>query len=401
MILGGSRYIIPVIQTAHDLGLYVITVDYLPESIAHKHSDMYCNISVLDRRRVLEKAKELSIDGIISFACDPGVVTAAYVAECMNLPFQCSYETAQILQDKGRFRQFLMDNGFNCPNAKSYADEKEIYNDIEYFNWPVIVKPTDSAGSKGVSKVDSPDKLGIAVRTAIKASHAGSYIVEDYLSFKGCRSDADAFTVNGAVTFLAFSDQLFDSKAYNPFTPAAFYWPSSMDLTDQDYLKSEIQRLMHLLKMRTGIYNIETGVGTDGKPYIMEVSPRGGGNRISELIKMAYKAELIEAEIRSSVGLSLNGIHQNDCDGYWCQMVIHSDSGNMGMFQGLNIAPVIKEKYMKLIDISVRKGDPVFPFTGANMAVGDVFLRFDSRDELERVMSESYSWLEVVLGEYR
>ena len=100
MILGGSRYIIPVIETAKKLGLYVITCDYLPNNDAHKYSDEYCNVSVIDKDAVLKAAAERKIDGIISFACDPGVVAAAYTAEKMSLPFQGSYESVRILQDK-------------------------------------------------------------------------------------------------------------------------------------------------------------------------------------------------------------------------------------------------------------------------------------------------------------
>lgn len=81
MLLGGARYALPVIEAAHKLGIYVITCDYLPDNIAHKYSDEYANVSIIDKEAVLAKAKELEIDGILSFACDPGVSTAAYVAE--------------------------------------------------------------------------------------------------------------------------------------------------------------------------------------------------------------------------------------------------------------------------------------------------------------------------------
>lgn len=148
MLLGGLRYLMPVIEEAHKLGVHVITADYLPDNIAHKYSDEYCNVSIIDKEAVLKAAQELKIDGILSHAVDPGVVSAAYVAEKMGLPFQCSYKTACILQDKHLFRQFLMDNGFNCPNAKGYDNEEDALKDVDYFNWPVIVKPVDSAGSK-------------------------------------------------------------------------------------------------------------------------------------------------------------------------------------------------------------------------------------------------------------
>ena len=175
MLLGGMRYLVPVIEAAHKLGVYVITCDYLPNNIAHKYSDEYCNVSILEKDKVLEKAKELKIDGILSFACDPGVATAAYVAEKMKLPSSGPYESIEILQNKGKFRKFLTDNNFNVPVAKEYTDLETALNDIDMFNWPVIVKPTDSAGSKGVTKVEEKDKLEDAINYALKFSHSNEY----------------------------------------------------------------------------------------------------------------------------------------------------------------------------------------------------------------------------------
>ena len=163
MILGGSRYALPVIKAAHELGAYVITADYLPDNIAHQYSDEYCNVSITDREATLKAARERGIDGVISFACDPGVVTAAYVAEKMGLPSVGSFEAVSILQNKGRFRAFLTEHGFTVPMAKGYTEMEEALRDTELFHWPVIVKPTDSAGSKGVSRVDDPAKLKAAV----------------------------------------------------------------------------------------------------------------------------------------------------------------------------------------------------------------------------------------------
>lgn len=396
MILGGSRYIIPVIEKAHELGIYVITCDYLPDNIAHKYSDEYCNISIIDKDAVLSQAKELKIDGIISFACDPGVVTAAYVAEKMNLPFQGSYEAVSILQDKGKFRKFLTDNGFNCPNAKRYEDINEPFNDVDFFNWPVIVKPTDSAGSKGVTKVDKPDDLKEAIRIAIEGSHNSAFIIEDFLTFEGYHSSADPFTVEGKLDFVSYSDQLFDSEADNPYTPAFIIWPSTMKKENQDILTKETQRLADLLGLKTGIYNIESCVA-NGKPYLMEVSPRGGGCKIAELQRMAYGIDLIEAEIRNAVGLPLNEVKQTECNGVWCEMVIHARPGESGKFKKLIIDKEVEEKYIKVIDMTAKEGDMVLPFTGANMSLGDMFLRFDTRKELDDVMSKVNDWLKIDL----
>ena len=397
MILGGSRYALPVIKSAHELGLYVITADYLPENIAHRYSDEYCNVNIIDKEATLKEARLRNIDGIMSFACDPGVVTAAYVAENMGLPFQGSYKSTSILQDKGLFRKFLTENGFNVPHAKSYSEKKAPLADVDFFSWPVIVKPVDSAGSKGVTKVDSPEGLPSAIETALGCSHNGHFIVEDFLTFEGYHSSADPFTINGKLAFSTYSDQLFDKEADNPYTPALIIWPSSMKKDHRDYLDKEIQRLMSLLGMKTGIYNIESCVGVDGRPYIMEVSPRGGGCKIAELQKLAFGIDLIENEVRAAVGMPLTDIHQTECDGHWCEFVIHARPGQSGIFKGMEIDEEIRSRYVKVVDMTTKEGDMVHPFTGANMSLGDMFLRFDSREEMDSVMSRSNEWLRIVL----
>ncbi len=398
MILGGSRYIVPVIKKAQELGIYVITCDYLPDNDAHRFSDEYVNLSVIDKDSVLDFAQKIGIDGIISFACDPGVVTAAYVAEKMHLPFQCSYESARILQDKGLFRKFLMTHEFNCPKAYTYVGEMPSRADLGKFKWPVIVKPTDSAGSKGVTKVDRYEDIQSEVETALEYSHSDSYIVEEFLTFEGYHSSADLFTEDGTLTFVTYSDQLFDSGASNPYTPAYIIWPTSMKKKYQDELTSELQRLMTLLKVGTGIYNVETCVA-DGRPYIMEVSPRGGGCKIAELQRLAYGVDLIENEIRMAVGMPLTGIHGSECDGVWCEMVVHSRSGNPGVLSGISIDKEVEEKYVKVQDLSVKAGDKIKPFSGANMSMGDVFLRFDSRQKLDEVIQHSKEWLDIKVKE--
>lgn len=397
LLLGGSRYLVSVIEAAHNLGLYVITCDYLPENDAHKFSDEYKNINIIDKKAVLKAAKEMQIDGIMSFACDPGVATAAYVAEEMNLPFQCSYESTVILQDKGLFRKFLIDNGFNCPHAKRYEDVDAPMQDIEYFNWPVIVKPSDSAGSKGVTKVEKPKNLREAIKTALNDAHNGAFIIEDFLTFEGYHSSADPFTVDGQLKFVTYSDQLFDPEADNPYTPAYIIWPASMKKEHQDILSNETQRLMKLLNMKTGIYNIETCVANGGKPYIMEVSPRGGGCKIAELQKLAFGVDLIENEVRKAVGMETIDVKQTECDGYWCEMIVHARPGQSGVLKSIWIDNDIREKYLKVVDLSAKPGNFVKPFTGANMALGDMFFRFDNREELDRVMAKSTEWLHIDL----
>lgn len=394
MILGGSRYALPVIEAAHRLGLYVITCDYLPDNYAHRFSDEYCNVSIIDQEATLEAARRLEIDGIVSFACDPGVLTAAYVAEKMGLPNVGPYESVCILQNKGRFRRFLAENGFTVPTARQYVQGDTV--DPSPFHWPVIVKPTDSAGSKGVTKVERPEDLPAAIRHALDFSHCGEFIVEDFITQKGFSSDTDCFSVNGELRFVSFNNQRFDPNCENPYAPAGFSWPSSMSREHQEELKNELQRLLHLLGMRTALYNIECREGTDGKAYLMEVSPRGGGNRLAECLRYATGVDLIEAVVRDAVGLPLNDVAQKPYRGHFAEVILHSEKP--GTFERLETAPSIEGNIVER-DLWVAPGDKVGGFSAANESLGTLILHFENEERLAEVMTNLQEYVRICVKE--
>ncbi len=396
MILGGSRFALPVIKEAHELGLYVITCDYLPDNIAHRFSDEYCNVSIIDRDAVLEVAQRLHVDGITSFACDPGVVTAAYVAEKMGLPSAGSYEAVSILQNKGRFRRFLAENGFNVPAARSYTSVDEAVREAcatDFYRWPVIVKPADSSGSKGVTRVDNPARLRQSIEYALYFSHCGEFIIEEFLQQEGYSSDTDCFSVDGDLKYVSFNCQRFDSGGVNPYTPAAFSWPSSMARVHQDELASEIQRLIKLLGLGTSIYNVETRECTNGKAYIMECSPRGGGNRLAECLEYATGVKLIENSVRAALGMPVVGVEQKPYDGFWAEVVLHSDKD--GLFDSLWIDESVKENIVEK-DLWVESGTKVNAFSAANLAIGMLILRFDNEKRMQEVMKDSSEFVKII-----
>jgi biotin carboxylase len=394
MLLGGLRYLLPVIEAAHRHGIHVITVDYLPGNIAHKYSDEYHNVSIIDKEAVLALARELQIDGIMSFAVDPGVVSAAYTAEQMGLPFQCSYEAACILQDKSRFRQFLADNGFNVPNARGYNEADDALKDIDYFNWPVIVKPVDSAGSKGVTRVDDPADLPAAIAHALDCSPSRHYIIEDFLEKAGPSMGDECFVVDGKLLYNAFYDQFFDNEAVNPYAPSGELWPSAMSQEHEQEFKRDLQRLFDLLHITTGMFNVECRVCTDGKAYLMEVSPRAGGNRLAEILNYAADVDIIDAEVCASVGLPLPDVHEPNYNGYYAINVLHSERD--GIFKQLSINPDFEREHLVERDLWVKPGDKVAAFTGANQSLGTIFLRFDTRDALNRFVQAPNTYISIV-----
>lgn len=394
MILGGSRYALPVIDAAKKLGIYTITADYLPDNFAHKYSDEYVNVSVIDKEATLNAARSLHIDGIMSFACDPGVTTAAYVAEQMGLPNVGPYESVCILQNKAKFRKFLTEHNFNVPLAKGYNNIDDALRDKNEFNWPVIVKPTDSAGSKGVTKVESPDDLRKSIEYALKFSHCKEFIIEDFIINNGFSSDTDSFSVDGKLKFVSFNCQRFDDSAENPYTPAAYTWPSSMSNEHQEELKDEIQRLICLLGLKTAIYNIETRESINGKAYIMELSPRGGGNRLSECLRYATGVDMITNMVKYSVGMSIEKIEQQPYNGCWAEIVLHSDK--TGVFNYIWISDEIKENIVEK-DIWVVKGAKIGGFSSANEAIGTLILKFANPNRMNEVLSNQNQYVKIIL----
>lgn len=395
MLLGGTRYLLPVIRAAHEQGYHVITADYLPDNIAHKYSDEYVNVNIVDKEAVLNIAKEKNIDGIMSFGVDPGVVAASYVQNKMGLPSFGPYESVDILQNKDKFREFLRENNFNVPWSYSFSSKEEVLNNAHLLSYPLIVKPTDSAGSKGVTRVDSAENLNQAIDYAFRYAIKGKIIIEEFIEKRGCSSDTDSFSYNGEFKMITFSAQRFDKNAINPYTPAAYSWPSTFSLEEEEYLKSEIQRLITLLKMETSIYNIETRIDTYGKPYIMEVSPRGGGNRLAEVIRYATGVDMITACTRAAVGDEIEEIKQKDYDGHWAEIVLHADIS--GVFEGLEISNKLPAEIIEK-DLWVKKGDPVSGFEGANNAIGMLILKFSSKEDLEEALLTQNSWLKVVVS---
>lgn len=392
LILGGDHFAIPVVQAAKQQGYYVITCDYLPQNVAHKFSDEFANFSTTDKDGILDYARENKIDGICTFT-DSGVVTTAYVQHHLGLPQIGPLESVEILQNKDRFRAFLQKHGFNVPQAKGFDSVEAAMSESYWYPWPIIVKPTDSAGSKGVTRVDKVEDLQTALEYAMQYSISKHIIVEEFIEKDGCSSDSDCFSIDGKLVVATFSAQRFDEDAKNPYAPSAYTWPSTFGKKVEEELRSEVQRLLTLLGMRSSIYNVETRIGNNGKAYIMEVSPRGGGNRLAEMVRYSTGADMITAAVRAAVGDTIS-LQQNALDGHWAEIILHSD--RTGDFIELSIAPEF-EKNVFQRDLWVKDGDHVEEFIGANKAIGTLVLKFQTAEELEDAITHQREWLKVVV----
>ncbi len=392
-ILGASYLQLPLIEKAKANGFETHCFAWDDgRAVCKNISDYFYDLSVLEKKLILEKCQELNIDGILTMATDICIPSISYVVEKMNL-IGNSYQTALLTTNKGLMRECFSKHRIASPFYQIIEDFSQL--NTQSLDYPLIVKPTDSAGSKGVTRVDRAEDLEDAVKYALKHSISERVIVEEFIEKEGCSSDTDCFSVDGELKFVSFSAQRFDEKAANPYTPSAFSWPSTMTKEQEAELTSELQRVLHLLGMRTSIYNVETRIGKNGKTYIMEVSPRGGGNRLAEMLRYATGVDLITNAVRAAVGEEVVGVEQKPYQGYWAEVVLHADRD--GCFNGLEMDDEFRNKHVKEVDLWVEKGDTVSAFRGANDAIGTLVVRFDTDDELQEFIKRGKDKYQIVL----
>ena len=395
LLLGGSAQQIIAIETAKRLGYYTVLCDYLPDNPGQHAADAFYLVSTTDREKVLDVARKEQVDGVLAYASDPAAPTAAYVAEQMELPGNPS-DSVEILCNKDRFREFLLANGFCSPQAKSYDDAEQALRDLREnaFHLPVMVKPVDSSGSKGVRKIEDVLKSEKSVADAFSFSRCGRIIIEEYVDAFGYQIAGDGMSVDGKLVFDCFANDHFNRQCKNPYVPVSASFPLSMPESAYEKIRVEIQRLLSLLGMKTCTYNFDIRIDAEQNVYLMEVAPRDGGNYIPDVIRYATGVDLVECAIRGAMGETFPVPEHAKADGYWSYFAVHSLEN--GILDRVEIADWAQEKIIENHIIN-QKGDPVKPFVGANSTLGCLIMRFGSMEEMLHMMDFPDEWITVEL----
>ena len=379
LLLGGSSYQISSITKAKELGYYAITCDFLPNNPGHKYANEYYNVSTTDKEAVLALARKQRVDGILCYASDPGAPTAAYVAEKMGLPGN-PYESVEILSNKELFRDFLKSNGFFTPKAKAYSCAVDAKKELSEFRLPVIVKPIDSSGSKGITLLREPDKLEDQAIEALKHSRAGRFIVEEYIECDGYQVGGDGFAVNGKLVYCCFNNQHFEEGAPNPYIPVSISYPCAKPEQLQRKIQSEAQRLFDLLKIRSGAFDMEFRVTKDGNVYIVEIGARCGGNLRPQMAKYATGVDIVEYSIKAAMGEDCSDLTMRETIGLWANYKVNSKTG--GRLKELWIDEGFKSSNIVESHIYFEPGDEVPQFTGSGGILGIIIAKFGNAGEM-------------------
>lgn len=375
--LGGSYAQIPLIQECKDRGYHTIICDYLPDNPGRKIADEYHNVSTTDFEAVLKLAKKLKPDLVLAYASDPAAPTAAYVSEKLGLPGN-SYESVRALGEKDRFRELMGKIEINTPWMLSLNSVNDT-DKLKEKEFPYIVKPTDSSGSKGVSKVSNEGQIKAAIKYALEFSRNGRVIVEEFIDNEIADVHGDGFVQDGELKFCFLGDHIYNQNS-NPFNPTGTLWPTSQSKEITDEVKENVAKIIKKSGFKDGLVNIEARVNSKGLSYIMEIGPRSGGHFVPQAIQYATGFNMVKAFLDVSLGKGVN-IPDLSNSKYSAYYAIHSDTD--GILEELMLKDELK-KYVKEFHQYVYPREEVKSFQGANMALGIVLMVFDSREEMER-----------------
>lgn len=273
LVPNGNYTDIRLIKALKKLGLYVITSGNAPELEGHRYADEYVPHDYSDYEGMLELAKSLNIDYVSACSNDFGVTTAAYIAEKLGLPGHDTFENARIIAEKDLFKKFAMENKLQVIPSHWFTDFDSAMSFVKDAEYPLIVKPTDLGGGKGVTRVFDTSKIEEAVKFAFQQSRRGHIVIEPFI--EGTQHSISTFLLNKkVVSWITFNE--FDSF-YNPFLVGYTTSPADGMPEVGEEVNKQIEIIADKLSLVDGIFHVQYRIH-NGKPLIMECMRRCLGN---------------------------------------------------------------------------------------------------------------------------
>ena len=398
LLLGGSAQQLVAIRAAKELGYYTVVMDYLPDNPGQYEADKFYGESTTDVEAVYRIAKEEQVEGILAYASDPAALPAAIVAERLGLPTNPA-KSVEILGLKYPWREFLQTNGFACPKHQSFhpgTPISEIKEKAKEFTFPLVVKPTDSSGSKGVTMLESWEGLEKAICWANEYSRNKVLLIEEFIQ-RGFPSvvGGDIFVWDGKVVLYGEMECLRDMHN-SPLIPIGEKKPLQVTQVQKDRIHSELQRIVTALDIRFGELNVEIILDKEDNVHFLELGPRAGGNMIPIQLSDAFGIDLVKANVQAAMGEKPDFLTHsvNALPGCFMHYVLHSYIA--GTFEGIEIDEQIAKNVYRQV-IYKNPGDKVEVFDGAGKALGIIFLHFDTVEEMEDFCDKHNSFIKIIL----
>lgn len=290
-VLGASYLQQPLIEKANEMGIQTHCFAWdNEEAVCKNTADFFYPVSVLEKEQILEKCLQIGIDGITTIATDICIPVIAFVADRMNLVSN-SLHSAFLATNKGEMRKAFASNGVHSPQSLTVSKPSDATGKL---NFPLIVKPTDRSGSRGVTKVSNQAELDKAIERAIHESLEKKAVIEEFV--EGSEVSVESISWKGQHYILAITDKVTTGAPY--FVELEHHQPSLLPENMQQRIISETIKALDALQIEYGAGHSEFKITADGKVVAIEVGARMGGDFIgSHLVPLSTGYDFLKGVV--------------------------------------------------------------------------------------------------------
>lgn len=392
LILGGGHAEIPLIQAAQALGWYVITTGNAREGLGHPYADKNVFADFSDKDAMLELARAEGVQAICSGCNDFALLSTVYVCEKLGLPGHDSYATSLEIHHKDKYRALATGLSIPTPRALVISTSAgaagnncaEFDAAIAQLTFPIIVKPVDLTGGKGIHRVANADEAREAYKDACSRTRQDHIVVEEFV--QGTNHGFSAMLVKGKVAF-AFADN--EQYYINKYMVSGANTPSTSGSETLAKLRDYSERIARELNLVDGILHIQYIERPDGTPVIIEICRRAPGDLYIKFVKYATGIDYPRFIVMAETGEDISDIEDVPTQGFWLRHCIMADcqagertaTGNTykGIVRDVTFAPEIQGNIVEKF-LWYKSGEAITD--KLTYKAGIVFFRFSSLAEM-------------------
>ena len=295
-IIGASYLQKPLVEKCKELGVYSICFAWEDGAVCKDLCNKFYPISTIDKDTILEACQDEKIDGITTIASDVATLTVNYVAEKMGLVGNPD-KYSQTATNKYLMRQCFMEN--DVPSPKFCLIEGQIPEIINTFSYPIIVKPTDRSGSRGVEKVLKREELQEAIDRACKESFQKKAVIEEFV--EGREISVESISFRGKHYILQITDKVTTEAPF--FVELEHHQPSSLPDDIKAKVRAIVLNALDALHIQYGASHSELKITREGDIRVIEIGARMGGDFIgSDLVKLSTGYDFLKGVIDVAFG---------------------------------------------------------------------------------------------------
>lgn len=389
MILGAGEYQVPLIERALEMGLYCIVVSSPGNYPGTDLADKVYSCDVRDHESILNAARDEHINGIITDQTDMPVRTVAYIAEQLNLP-GIGASVADLFSDKYLMRQKCESLGITTARYKLVDSLISAENFIEQVGYPVVIKPVDNQGSRGVLKITSESEVEQSFIDSVQYSRNGRVLIEEFV--EGNEFVVESMAYNGNYQNLIIGDSCY-FNIKNRFLPKQRVFPSDQQKEICNRVLETDKRVVTGFGLSQGITHGEYIVNVKtGRVCLIEIGARGGGVNISShvisaLTGLDVETFLLTIALGEPVDHSISK-QNSGCAGYVAFLL---PAGRIADIRGVDELSGVDGVIRHNLD-TLRKGQQIAPFDDKTSRKTIIF-HLLNRAEMNRLIERLKSLL--------